>query len=155
MSTRTKPHYLELLNTIAIQERGAGVFLKAWAEKTPDEGLRADLELVARRETSHYDVFARRIEELGFSLEDREMPEAEERRRVLGSDMSDMEKIAWRKAQMAGQKGPSIRERYVAAAADETVDALTQSFLRWFADVEADSGALLEQAYKRIEAQGG
>ena len=36
---------------------------------------------------------------------------------------------------------------------DETVDPLTRSLLRWFADVEADSGARLRQEYARIEAE--
>jgi hypothetical protein len=35
--------------------------------------------------------------------------------------------------------------------ADESVDPLTRSLLRWFSDVEADSGALLRQAYEAIE----
>jgi hypothetical protein len=39
--------------------------------------------------------------------------------------------------------------------ADETVDPLTRSLLRWFADVEADSGASLRAIYDRIEAQAG
>jgi hypothetical protein len=45
--------------------------------------------------------------------------------------------------------------RYEAAIADETVDPLTRSLLRWFSDVEADSGARLHAIYDRIEAQAG
>jgi hypothetical protein len=39
--------------------------------------------------------------------------------------------------------------------ADETVDPLTRALLRWFAEVEADSGARLRALYERIEAQAG
>ena len=36
-----------------------------------------------------------------------------------------------------------MRDRSEAAIADETVDRLTRSLLRWFAEVDADSGARL------------
>ena len=75
--------------------------------------------------------------------------------KVNGSDMPDAEKIRWGKARQAQRRGPTIRARYEAAIADETVDPLTRSLLRWFADVEADSGARLRAIYDRIEAQAG
>jgi hypothetical protein len=67
--------------------------------------------------------------------------------------MPDIEKILWGKAQQALRQGPTIRERYETAIADETVDPLTRSLLRWFSDVEADSGSLLRLVYDGIEAQ--
>jgi len=69
--------------------------------------------------------------------------------------MPDAEKIRWGKARQAQRQGPTIRERYEAALADETVDPLMRSLLRWFADVEADSSARLRAIYDRIEAQAG
>ena len=141
-----QPHYLELLNTITIQEREAGIFLQEWAQKTNNDVLRANLALVARRETSHYEIFNRRIEELGFTLEDRTIPELVERKRIFSSNLSDTEKNAWRKTRMSKQKGHSIRDKYVTAASDETVDLLTRSLLRWFADVEEDSTEILNQS---------
>jgi hypothetical protein len=69
--------------------------------------------------------------------------------------MPDAEKIRWGKARQAQRRGPTIRERYEAALGDETVDPLTRSLLRWFADVEADSGLRLRAIYDRIEAQAG
>ena len=59
--TMTELHYLELRNTIASGERRAGVYLKAWADATPDPELSACLSMVADRETSHYHIFKRRI----------------------------------------------------------------------------------------------
>ena len=58
-----KPEYLDLLNDIRLQEHRAGVYLKAWADKTGHPGLKACLSLVAERETSHGDIFDRRIRE--------------------------------------------------------------------------------------------
>ena len=151
----TELHYLELLNDIASGEKRAGIHLAAWAGKTHDPELKSCLSLVAARETSHYHIFERRISELGYSWKENEAPEFEERLRVSGSDMPDIEKIRWGKAQQAQRQGPPIRERYEAAIADETVDPLTRSLLRWFSDVEADSGSLLRQVYDGIEKETG
>jgi len=156
----TKPQttalpYLDLLNTIASGERRAGVFLQAWADTTPDSELRACLSMVANRETSHYQIFQRRIAELGFTWTDNPDPDFEARLQVNRSLRPDAEKIRWAKARQAQRQGPTIRERYEAAMADETVDPLTRALLRWFAEVEADSGARLRALYDRIEDQAG
>ena len=151
--TTTALHYLELLNTIASGERRAGVYLQAWADTTSDPELRACLSLVANRETSHYHVFKRRIAELGYAWTDNHDADFDERLHVSGSALPDVEKIRWGKVKQAQRRGPTIRERYEAAIADETVDPLTRSLLRWFSDVEADSGARLRAIYDRIEAQ--
>ena len=149
----TELHYLELLNEIASGERRAGIHLAAWAGKTQDPELKSCLSLVAARETSHYQIFERRILELGHNWTENDAPDFEERLRVSSSDIPDIEKIRWGKAQQARRQGPPIRERYEAAIADETVDPLTRSLLRWFSDVEADSGSLLRQAYDAIETE--
>ena len=144
-------HYMELLNDIASGEKRAGIHLAAWAGKTSDPELKSCLSMVADRETSHYHIFSRRISELGYSWKENDAPEFEERLRVSSSDMPDVEKIRWGKAQQALRKGSAIRERYEAAIADDTVDPLTRSLLRWFSDVEADSGSLLRLVYDGIE----
>jgi rubrerythrin len=150
------PHYLELLNTIALAERRAGVFLQAWADATPDANLRACLSLVAARETSHYQVFQRRIGELGYTLAEQEDPDFHERLRINGSDMPDIQKIRWQRGrQQRQQQSPTLRERYETAISEETIDQLTRSLLRWFADEEADSRRLLAEAYSAVEAQAG
>ena len=154
-SKETKLHYLELLNDIASGERRAGIHLKPWSEKTSDPQLKACLSLVANRETSHYHIFKRRIEELGYTWMENEDPTFEERLKVSSSDMPDVEKIRWGKAMQARRQGSTIRERFEAAIADETVDPLTRSLLRWFSEVETDSGSKLREVYERIEAEAG
>jgi hypothetical protein len=111
--------------------------------------------MVANRETSHYHVFKRRIAELGYAWTDTTDPDFAERLKVSACAMSDVEKIRWGKARQAQRRGPTIRDRYEAAIADETVDPLTRSLLQWFSEVEADSGARLRAIYDRIEAQAG
>jgi rubrerythrin len=147
-------HYLPLLNEIVAGERRAGVFLKAWADKTPDSALKACLQMVARRETSHYHIFKRRIEELSATVEEQDDSGFHERLLVNCSDMPDIEKIRYGQAKQRQQhQSPTRAEKIEAAIADETVDPLTRSLLKWFAEVEADSGARLRQEYARIEAE--
>jgi Mn-containing catalase len=151
---RAELHYLELLTTICLAEGRAGTYLKSWADKTAAPELKACLALVAARETSHYEVFERRIEELGYTVQEQEDPGFQERLRVLGSEMADSEKIRWQRgSQQRQQQRPTLRERYEAAIADETIDPLTRSLLRWFADEEADSRGLLAEAYASVEAK--
>jgi rubrerythrin len=153
--TRAALPYVELLNTICLAEGRAGIYLQAWAEKTESPELKACLARVAARETSHYEVFKGRIEELGYTVQEHEDAGFQERLRVLGSGMADLEKIRWQQASQQRQPRPTLRERYEAAIADETIDPLTRSLLRWFADEEADSRRLLAEAYARVEAKAG
>ena len=146
-----KPAYLDLLNTICLQEERAGVFLKAWAGKTPDQDLKTCLSFVAAREDSHYHIFKRRIQELGYQLTETGDPQAAERLAVTGSSVSDSEKIRWLKEAGAKQPKPTVQNRYEAAIDDESVDPLTRSLLRWFADVEADSRSLIDEAYAKAQ----
>ena len=92
--TQVKPDYLGLLNAISLAESRAGVYLKAWADVTPDPALKQALTFVAARETTHGEVLRQRIERLGFALREREDPDFEERLRLYGdSALSDLEKI--------------------------------------------------------------
>jgi len=154
MSTENaaKPPYLGLLNAISLAERNAGLYLKAWADVTPDPELRRALDLVAARETTHGEVFRQRIERLGFSLLDKDDPELAERLRVYGdAGRSDAEKVraARRRAAEGGADAffASLDER----VADDSVDALTRDTLRWYVHEERDSRDLLRAAYARIE----
>jgi hypothetical protein len=148
------PEYIELLNDIQLQESRAGIFLKAWAEKTLSSDLKGCLSMVAERETSHGDIFERRIRELGFSAHEKEDPIFAERLQVASSDMTDVDKIAWMREAQSRAPKPTVRERYEAAAEDESVDPLTRSLIRWFTGVEDDSGASMRQVYAQLEQAG-
>ena len=147
----SKPEYVELLNTIRLQELGAGIYLQAWADKTSHPGLKHCLSFVAEREVSHGDLMDRRIRELGYQPEGTEADNFKERMGILGSDMTDAEKIQCIKDAAQTQPKPTVREKYIAAAHDPKVDALTRSLLGWFADVEADSGAMMAETYSTVE----
>jgi rubrerythrin len=150
----SKPEYVDLLNDIRLQEARAGVYLEAWANKTDNKDLKECLSFVAAREYSHGDIFDRRVKELGFANEEIEDPEFDEKVRVVSSDISDAEKIAWLKESRLRQPTPSVRERYEAAMESESVDPLTRSLIRWFTDVENDSVVLMGKVYSEIENAG-
>ena len=150
----SKPQYIDLLNHIRLQESRAGVYLEAWANKTANKDLKECLSFVAAREYSHGDIFERRVKELGSANKDIDDPEFDEKVRVVSSDISDAEKIAWLKESRLRQPAPTVRERYEAATEDESVDPLTRSLLRWFTDVENDSGERISKVYAEIENAG-
>ena len=147
----TKPPYLGLLNAISIAERNAGRYLRAWAEVTRDPGLRRVLDLVAAREATHGEVFRQRIERLGFSLREKDDPEAAERLDVYGDPArSDVEKIRWRRRQGSEASTEEFFASIDRQVADESVDPLTRDTLRWYVHEERDSRALLCAAYDLI-----
>jgi Mn-containing catalase len=150
----SKPEYVDLLNDIRLQEHRAGVYLEAWANKTDNKNLKECLCFVAAREYSHGDIFDRRVKELGFVTVEIEDPEFAEKVRVVSSDISDADKIAWLKESRSRMPTPSVRERYEAATVDESVDELTRSLLRWFTDVENDSVVSMNKVYSDIEKAG-
>ena len=148
-----KPEYIDLLNDIRLQEYRAGIFLRAWADKTEHPGLKNCLSVVAERETSHGDIFDRRIRELGGTAEDKDDELFHERLRVAGSDMTDAEKIAQMREFQTRMTLPTVRMRYEEASEDESVDHLTRSLIKWFTEVEDDSGTSMRAVYAEIEAE--
>ena len=150
----SKPEYVDLLNAIRLQEHRAGVYLEAWANTTGNNDLKECLSFVAAREYSHGEIFDRRVKELGFATEEVTDSDFDEKVRVANSNISDAEKIAWFKELRLKQTSPSVRERYEVAMEDDSVDALTRSLLRWFTDVENDSGARMSGVYAEIEKAG-
>jgi len=150
----SKPEYIDLLNDIRLQEHRAGVYLEAWANKTENKDLKECLSFVAAREYSHGDIFDRRVKELGFETQEIEDPDFEKKVRVVTSDISDAEKIAWLKEARLRMPTPGVRQRYEAATVDEAVDPLTRSLLRWFTDVEDDSVVRMGEVYAESEKAG-
>ncbi|HEY5107083.1 MAG TPA: hypothetical protein VII73_09990 [Caulobacteraceae bacterium] len=144
-----KPTYLGLLNAISLGEANAGVYLTAWAKATPDKDLAATLRLVAARETSHGELFARRLCELGYEVRHKPDPAAEKRAARLGDPaVSDAAKVG----QPRGEEGDAFAEIKARMARDE-FDPMTASLLTWYIGEEVDSARRLEDAYGRIRAK--
>lgn len=145
-----KPAYLGLLNAISLAETSAGHYLRAWADATPDEDLACTLRFVAARETSHGDVFCRRLAELGYTLRQKSDPAAGKRLAKLADPtISDLEKIGDEREE-ADPFGEINRQ--LAAGA---YDPMTANLLNWYIAEERDSGRRLREAYDCVRERAG
>jgi hypothetical protein len=152
-TTSAKPSYLGLLNAISLAESGAGVYLSAWADVTDDDDLAATLRLVAARETSHGELFCRRLCELGYEL--RRKPDAKAAAllaKYANPAISDCEKVGEERE----EAGDPFRE-INAQLAEGVFDPMTANMLSWYIAEERDSGKRLRVAYAgvRAKAAGG
>jgi rubrerythrin len=150
-ATHEKPPYLGLLNAISLAESEAGVYLEAWANATDDAELADTLRLVAARETSHGQLFQRRLCELGFDLKPKADPKAAARlARYANPKVSDCEKVGPER-EAAGDTFADIRQ----GIADGVYDDMTCNMLQWYINEEDDSGRRLRQAYAKVRAKAG
>lgn len=150
MTTAEKPSYLGLLNAISLAESEAGVYLEAWANATDDDDLAATLRLVAARETSHGELFCRRLCELGFELRPKADPKAAARlAKYANPRISDVDKIPRREE--AGEPFADIRQ----AMADGVYDEMTCNMLGWYINEEIDSGRRLREVYDCVRQKAG
>jgi hypothetical protein len=154
-SASGKPAYLGLLNAISLAESHAGQYLEAWADATPDDDLACTLRLVAARETSHGEVFCRRIAELGYTLRPKRDPADGERlAKYADPRVSDLEKVGPERG------GGEVRDTFGdirQKMADGEYDPMTCNLLQWYIAEEEDSGRRLREAYAcvRDKANGG
>jgi hypothetical protein len=146
-----KPPYLGLLNAISLAESEAGVYLEAWANATDDADLAGTLRFVAARETSHGELFCRRLCELGYELRPKTDPKAAARlARYANPKVSDCEKVGPERDE-AGDTFADIRQGIAAGA----YDAMTCNMLQWYVNEEDDSGRRLREAYANVRAKVG
>jgi hypothetical protein len=150
-ATAAKPAYLGLLNAISLAESAAGVYLEAWANATADEDLACTLRLVAARETSHGEVFCRRLCELGYDLLPKHDPKAAARlAKYANPRISDLEKIGPEREE-ADDTFAEIRK----AMADGVYDPMTCNLLNWYIAEEEDSGRRLREVYACVREKAG
>ena len=146
-----KPSYLGLLNAIALGESRAGVQLAAWAAATKDEFLRETLTFVAKRETSHGDVFRRRIQEFGFDVLERPDPKSEERLKVLAdASIPDVKKLGRDEGE---GEGTDFFGKIEEDMANGVFDPLTTDLMRWYIAEERDSGERLRVCSAMVRAK--
>lgn len=150
--TGEKPSYLGLLNAISLAETEAGHYLTAWANATDDEELACTLRLVAARETSHGDLFCRRLSELGFDLRQKVDPKAAARlARYANPKISDCEKVGPEREDTGAEPFGDIRK----AIADGVYDEMTCNMLQWYINEEIDSGRRLNTVYAKVREKAG
>ena len=143
-----KPSYLGLLNAISLGESEAHCYLQAWIDTTPNPDVKAILTTVCHREGEHGLAFAKRINELGYSVLPKDNPQAAERMAIAGSDRTDLEKF---EALGLGRESTEGTDIFGNMFADTTIDITTGQLLGRYIAEERDSGRQLRQCYNLLK----
>ena len=145
-----KPSYLGLLNAIAVGELGGEAQFDAWAAVTTNDELRCVLRTVALREAEHARSFAKRIDELGYTVLDR--PDADLPRRVAiaaSTELSDCEKLQRLGFASTGDERPDVFTRFFD---DTTIDPVTGALMGRYIAEERDTGRRLRACHAQLAA---
>lgn len=147
----TKPTYLKLLNAVSNAETDAHEYLEAWVAATPSDDVRRVLRTVSAREGEHGLAFAKRIDELGFTLLRREDPKHAERMAWAGStelsDLEKMERLGLGRLDTGDE--PDIFDGFFR---DHSIDVTTGALLGRYIAEERDTGRLLRDCYEQLQA---
>lgn len=147
-----KPSYLGLLNAIALGEGQAERYLEAWIAVTPRADVRGVLSAVMVREGEHSKSFAKRINELGYSVQPRDDGGEAERMAVASSTtLTDREKFD--RLRLGRPVDPSKPDFLAGLFADPTIDIQTGTLLGRYISEERDSGRLLRGCYEALCAE--
>lgn len=146
-----KPSYLGLLNAIAVNEARAHQYLQVWIDKTTDPDVEAVLRTVAWREGEHGMSFAKRVNELGYNLRDRDDLNLADRLEVAGSDRSDLEKMEY----FGQDRLDEVLGAFDNIFSDHTIDIQTGELLGRYIAEEFDTARLLRCCYEQLKARQG
>ena len=144
-----KPSYLGLLNAIAITEAKAHAYLTAWADTTKSEDVRALLLKIAAREGEHAMSFARRINELGYAVREKDDERENEAIAVVTADCSDLEKMETLKLHRLDRGDePDIFDDFFK---DHSIDIATGELLGRYIAEERDTGRLFRECHAQLK----
>ena len=144
-----KPSYLALLSRIAHAEADAECYLNAWAEATPRDDVRQIIQTVALREGEHGKAFAKRVCELGYTLEPQAESKVAERMPITSSTtLTDREKFE--KLGFGQPSDPAQLDQFAGMFADSSIDIQTGALLGRYIAEERDSGRLFQACYAQL-----
>jgi hypothetical protein len=147
-----KPSYLGLLNGIALAESRAHRYLEAWIAVTPNPDVKAVLQTVSYREGEHGLAFAKRINELGYQLREKDDPAGAKAMEIAGSDLPDVEKF--RKLGL-DRLEQDVLGLFDNVFADHSIDIQTGALLGRYIAEEYDTGRRLRACYEALAAGEG
>ena len=143
------PTYLGLLNAIALAESRAHCYFEAWVAVTPNPAVKEVLQTVSWREGEHGMAFAKRINELGYQLREKDDPRSDKAMAVASSDMRDVGKFRELRLHRIGEEVLGFFDNVFA---DHTIDVQTGMLLGRYIAEEHDSARLLRQCYEALVA---
>jgi rubrerythrin len=150
-----KPSYLGLLNSIAVGEADGEELFCAWAAVTPDPDVKAVLETVMIREGEHAKSFAKRINELGYTVRPKDAPDHAARMAIASSTtLCDCDKFEQLRIGVAPKDGSDVFARFMD---DLTIDIQTGQLMGRYIAEERDSNRMLQgcRAAVAASANGG
>jgi rubrerythrin len=145
----TEPSYLGTLNAIVNGERRGNKFLAAWSQNTARPNLARVLHTVALRDAEHAATFEKRINELGFDLQETSDPGFENDMAIALSPMDDIEKFE--RSGIGQHDDNDAQDRLLMLLADKSIDPRTAELLGRFIAEERDSGRILRKAYLALK----
>lgn len=146
-----KPSYLRLLNAIAVGELGGEAQFAAWEAATPNDDVRAVVRTVALREAEHARSFAKRLDELGYSVLDRPDPGLARRVKIAAStELSDCEKLEQLGFSSTAEARPDV---FASFFDDTTIDPVTGALMGRYIAEERDTGRLLRACHAELAAR--
>jgi hypothetical protein len=146
-----KPSYLGLLNAIAVGEARAHRYLTAWVAVCTDPEVRAVLETVRWREGEHGMSFAKRIDELGFSVRSKDDPDLERDLEVAEStELTDRQKVE----HFGLGRLTETLSFFDDVFKDHSIDVRTGELLGRYVAEEFDSARLLSECYAKLCTTG-
>jgi len=153
-----KPTYLGLLNALSLAESAAHEYLECWIATTPRDDVRGILQTVSAREGEHGLAFAKRINELGYTLKRKDDPDAKAAaaksmaiaQRTDLSDLEKFERFGLGKLDTSDDDEPDVFARFFE---DKTIDIQTGALLGRYICEERDSGRLLRACYEQLKAE--
>jgi hypothetical protein len=146
-----QPTYLGLLNAIALAEARAHCYFEAWSAVTPNPAVKEVLQTVSWREGEHGMAFAKRINELGYELRDKDDPASERAMEIASSARPDIEKFQELRLTRLNE---DILTYFDSVFADHTIDVQTGALLGRYIAEEHDTGRLLRSCYEALLASG-
>lgn len=141
-----KPSYLGLLNAVAIGEGEAAEYLRAWAAVTRDDDVRRALHTVIAREAEHSAAFAKRIDELGFSVLSKPNPDHAKRVRLAKSSKSDLDKLV----AFGFERDPASPDIFDRMFSNHDIDVATGALLGRYIAEERDTLRLLHGLVRKL-----
>jgi rubrerythrin len=143
------PTYLGLLNAIALAEARAHCYFEAWSAVTPSPAVREVLKTVSWREGEHGMAFAKRINELGYELREKDDPASARAMEIASSTRPDLEKF---EALRLTRISEDILTYFDNVFADHTIDVQTGALLGRYIAEEHDTARLLRSCYDALLA---
>ncbi len=134
-----------------MNEARAHQYLQVWIDKTTDPDVKAVLRTVAWREGEHGMSFAKRVNELGYELRDRDDLDLADRLEVAGSDRTDLEKMEY----FGQDRLDDVLGAFDTIFSDHTIDIRTGELLGRYVAEEFDTARLLRCCYQELKARQG